>query len=146
LNPNQKPKTKKGTAMEVSPTQAKGSKAKLRQQIKSLRRRTRSSAKELERRNVEVEILQQEKQQAEEYAMKLQLECEMLKAQSLQAQLATTQTNETLDSFCSENGIRNHSFGARMIALCVNLAKRVSFRMVPDALSMIFDALGRQKK
>jgi hypothetical protein len=29
-----------------------------------------------------------------------------------------------------------------MIALCVNLAKRISFRVVPDALSMIFDALG----
>ncbi len=128
--------------MEVSPKQANGSKAKLTRPVKNLKRRHRSLTRKLERRKREVEILQQQKQQAEEQTMKLQLECAMLRAQSQQDQLAATQTNEMLDSFCNENGIRNHTFGARMIALCVNLAKSISFRMVPKALSTIFRALG----
>ena len=66
----------------------------------------------------------------------------MLTAQLAQEQVAAPQPNPTLDAFCNQGGVRNHTFGARMIALCVNLAKRIPFRAVPEALSTVFDALG----
>lgn len=47
-----------------------------------------------------------------------------------------------VQSFCDERGVFNHKFGARMIALCVNLARSMSFRSVPLALKQIFEALG----
>jgi hypothetical protein len=128
--------------MEVSPKQTNGNKAKPSQRAKNLRRKFRSSSKKLQRQKLQFEEIQCQKQQAEEHAKKMQLEIELLKAQLIQTPLATTQTNDTLEAFCNEQGVRNHTFGARMIALCINLAKRMSFRAVPQALSTIFQALG----
>lgn len=53
-----------------------------------------------------------------------------------------TEHSHQVETFCNEPSICDHSFGARMIALCVNLAKQMSFRSVPKALKLIFEALG----
>lgn len=39
-----------------------------------------------------------------------------------------------------------HGFGAKMISLCVNLARRIGLRSVPDVLEMVFDWLGAKAK
>lgn len=61
-------------------------------------------------------------------------------------QQAATPNNLTFESFCNERGITNHTFGARMIALCVNLAKHLSFGAVPKVLDLVFQALGLEIK
>lgn len=128
--------------MEVSPKRDNRSKAKSKQSHKNLKRKIRSGVKQLAILSSRVEILRQQKLQMDENARKLQLENEMLKAQLSQTRTATAQPNETLEAFCKPVGVRNHTFGARMIALCVNLANRIAFRAVPETLSMVFEALG----
>ena len=39
-----------------------------------------------------------------------------------------------------------HEFGAKMISLCVNLARRIGLRPVPDVLKMVLDWLGANVK
>jgi hypothetical protein len=132
--------------MEVSPKQANQSKTHFGVQNKNLKRKIRSISRQLEGSQNQLETLRQEKLQANEQVQQLQSENQILRAQAIEAQHDSPSTNETLESFCHERGVVNHTFGARMIALCVNLAKRLPFRAVPDSLALIFQALGLSMK
>lgn len=132
--------------MEVSPKRANGSKSKSIPTRKNLERKLRSRTKKISQLRGHVKNLLQQKLELEASVRKLEAKNEMLKAQFVQTEFETSQTNDTLDAFCNNVNVRNHTFGARMIALCVNLAKRISFLAVPQCLSMVFEALGLSVK
>jgi len=132
--------------MEVSPKCANRSKTHFCEPNKNLKRTIRLTSRKLERCENQLETLRQQKLQADEQTQQLQLENQMLRAQAIEAQHDSPSTYETQESFCNERGVINHTFGARMIALCVNLAKRLPFRAVPDSLALIFQALGLSMK
>ena len=111
-----------------------------------LKRQIARREKRIERLESAMEQEREEKERAERRVEELEEENKLLTAQ-LQANKEEAVTpNLTLDRFCSERGIANHTFGARMIALCVNLAKHLSFGAVPKVLRLVFEALGLEIK
>ena len=42
--------------------------------------------------------------------------------------------------------LTHHKFGPKMISLCVNLARRIGLRAIPDILKMVFEWLGTKAK
>jgi len=72
---------------------------------------------------------------------RLRIEVETLRIQQRERCQETT-SSDRVASFCHDANLPDHSFGARMIALCVNLSRHMSFRLIPKALKLIFDALG----
>ena len=48
--------------------------------------------------------------------------------------------------FPDDPPLRCHKFGPMMIAMCVNLVRRVGFRATPDVLKIVFTALGIEVK
>lgn len=121
-------------------------KSKTAQRLKDLQRRLRARNKRIQQQILDLERVREENKQAEEDAKIYRVESELLKAQLNQTQLDSPPTNETLEAFCNERGIRDHTFGARMISLCINLAKSMSFGAIPVALATMFDALGLSVK
>ena len=104
---------------------------------KRLRGKLITAEKRLEEQSEALNRIRQENEQ-------LKIENQVLRAQVRQLQQAgqNQQGFAGVQSFCEERGIFNHKFGARMIALCVNLARSMSFRAVPLALKQIFETLG----
>ena len=128
--------------MEVSLTRGNGSKSKSDSARKNLERMLRSRAKKLLQLQGQVDNLQQQRVALETSVTELLAENQMLKAQGVQSEFEASETNETLDAFCNGANVRNHAYNARMIALCVNLAKQIPFSAVPQCLSIVFAALG----
>ena len=102
-----------------------------------------------------------------EKTRQLQVECEQLglENQELRRQLRAAKEREAqqrqlCESYQKENQElreqpirlpadlppRNHSYGARLIALCLNLAKHIGFRAASTALKIVFEHLGIDQK
>ena len=128
--------------MEVSLTRGNGSKSKSDSTRKNLERMLRSRTKKLSQVQAQVDNLQQQRVALETSVTELLAENQMLKAQGVQSEFEASETNETLDAFCNGANVRNHAYNARMIALCVNLAKQIPFLAVPQCLSIVFCCLG----
>ncbi len=101
-----------------------------------IRRKRTTEVKRLDEQSEAIARSRQENQQ-------LNLENQSLRAQLRQFQQADQDQPvfAGVQSFCIERGLVNHKFGARMITLCVNLARSMSFRSVPVALRQVFEAL-----
>jgi hypothetical protein len=133
--------------MTVSSNVSQSSKTQQSRQIKYLRSRCARLAKRIAKLK---ELNQREtaaKQQALRAADDREIENKILAAKLQQVQCESeSQNNDTLRKFCNERGICNHTFGARMIALCVNLARNLSFRSIPKTMALVFEALGLSVK
>ena len=104
---------------------------------KRLRRKFNSAEKRLEEQTKALARARQENDQ-------LKIENQLLRTNVHQLQETDQHQRRfaSVERFCEERGVVDHKFGARMIALCVNLARSMGFRSVPVALNQIFDALG----
>jgi len=72
---------------------------------------------------------------------RLRSEVETLRMQQRERCQESTDADR-IAAFCQEANLPDHSFGARMIALCVNLSRHMSFRLIGKALKIVFEALG----
>jgi hypothetical protein len=88
-----------------------------------------------------IRLQAQQERQARQRAEQLAIEVELLRMRQREQCRATEQADQ-VRLFCEEANLPEHSFGARMITLCVNLSRHMSFRLIPKALKLIFDALG----
>jgi hypothetical protein len=135
------------TAVAVSSKTCISGKTSHARTIAAHKQRIARQAKKMEQLEATIEREREEKERAQRLAQQLQQENELLTAQlEASKQQAATPNNLTLERFCNERGIANHTFGARMIALCVNLAKHLSFGAVPKVLGLVFEALGLEIK
>ena len=104
--------------------------------------------------------LQQKNKKLQDAQKQLQLENEELKRRLKAAQDQADQQTQLCRSYQKENQElrerpirlpadlppRNHTYGAGLIALCLNLAKRIGFRAASAALKIVFDYLGIEAK
>lgn len=133
--------------MAVSSKTVVSGKTSQEKTIAVLKRKIARQAKRIEQLKSATEQEREEKERAQRFNKKLQEENNLLTAQlAASNEQAATPNNLTLERFCSERGIASHTFGARMIALCVNLAKHLSFGAVPRVLRLVFEALGLEIK
>lgn len=132
--------------MAVSSTTVASGKTSQAKTIAALKRQIARRGKRIERLKSAMEEEREEKERGQRRAKKLEEENKLLTAQLQANNQEAAPNNLTLERFCSERGIANHTFGARMIALCVNLAKHLSFGAVPTVLSLVFEALGLEIK
>lgn len=115
--------------------------------IEVLKRRIARQTKKMEQLEAAMKQDREEKERAQQLAKRLQEENQLLTAQlEASKQQAATPNRLTLERFCNERGIAHHTFGARIIALCVNLAKHLSFGAIPKVLRLVFEALGLEIK
>ena len=128
---------KKRTAMELSTKERQQCNAKRNHSRKSIQARLRRVTKKAELNREKCEELSREVE-------RLLFENQQLRKRLPESEPSCTLGNDSspLERFCHERGLRYHKFGARMIALCINLAKWMSFRSIPKALRLIFDTLG----
>ncbi len=110
--------------------------------IAALKRGFARQAKRIEQLEASRELEIKEREFQEQRAKTMQVENEILAAQLEASKQSTASPNLLTVCFCNERGIVNHTFGPRMIALCVNLARHLSFGAVPKVLRLVFDALG----
>lgn len=111
---------------------------------KNLQARVRRLAQKVERQADTICSQADHAKKARNEIEQLKIENELLRMRlsEQEQQREPTEHSSQLGSFCNERGVSDHTFGARMIALCVNLARTISFRSVPKALELVFEALG----
>jgi hypothetical protein len=130
--------------MKLSTKERQQCNAKLTRILKNAQQRARRLAKTTERHREKLRSQADDSKKAKQEIEQLKIENQLLRMEVQQQDESGQRRHgfEQVERFCNERGITNHTFGARMITLCVNLARRMSFRSVAAALSLVFDALG----
>ena len=109
----------------------------------------RSRSHQAQRAETQEQINRKLGLKSEQLAKRLKTTQEQLE-QSQQLLLQEQQENQTLRqqpvTLPSDLPLPHHSFGPKMISLCLNLGNRVGFRTAETALRVIFDWLGVETK
>lgn len=123
------------------PSQYRSSPYEVMRNLIRSRDRQRQRAERLQERvgtlEAENQQLRRELQQAKE---------QIAVIRKLQPLADATSGNHSDSALLSEMRIAGHQFTARMIALCINLAKKIGFRPAEHALKIVVEALGLQVK
>jgi hypothetical protein len=130
--------------MKLSTKERQPCNPKLTRTLKNIQQRMRRITRVSERQREELRSQADDMKKAQKEIEQLKIENQRLcmKVRQQDGSCQAHHGSEQVERFCSERGIVNHTFGARMIALCVNLARQMSFRSVPRALKLIFETLG----
>ncbi len=88
-----------------------------------------------------IRLQAQREKEAREKTEQLNIDVEMLRTR-LEEQSQAAEQAEQFRLFRGEANLPDHSFGARIISMCINLSRRMSFRAIPDALEIILGTLG----
>ncbi len=98
-------------------------------------RRAKKRTQEIRQFKKTIQQLQQTIREKDE-----QLAAQHLRIAELEAENKTLRKQPL--RFPEDPPLRGHKFGPIMIAMCVNLIRRVGFRATPDVLKIVFEALG----
>jgi hypothetical protein len=129
------------TAMELLTKERQQGNAKNTQSQRKLQAHLRQAVRTIERLRETIRVQAKREKKSHEKIEQLTIDAERLRMQQ-QEQRKTTEQADQLASFCNEMNLPNHSFGARMITLCVNLSRQMSFRLIPKTLKLVFETLG----
>ncbi len=109
----------------------------------------RSRETQAERAKCRTQELQQLKKIVDQQSQTIGELQEQLAERNLQIarlQIENRRLHDQPTSLPSDPPLAQHKFGPKMISLCVNLARRIGLRPVPDVLKMICDAWGVETK
>lgn len=122
-------------------TRAKQFKSSLTVVAGFLLRSRETQARRARARSQEVRKLKKELEKKERRIGELEERIAQQQSEMLALQIENERLCNQPPPLPDDPPLPQHEFGAKMIALCVNLARRVGFRAVPDVLGAVFDYL-----
>lgn len=111
-----------------------------------LLRSRQTQAKRAKSRTQEIQRLKKVVEQQQETIRKGREVLAKMNAQFARMEIENEQLRKQPPLLPEDPPLPHHEFGPEMISLCVNLARRIGLRSVPDVLKMVLDWLGAQAK
>lgn len=111
-----------------------------------LLRSRETQAKRARARTLEVQELKKVVEQQQRTIDQQREELERKDAKIAQLERERQQLRQQAPLLPADAPLPKHEFGPKMIALCVNLARRIGLRAVPDVLKLVLDWLGATAK
>jgi hypothetical protein len=109
----------------------------------------RSRQKQAERAKSRTEEIQQLRKELEQQRRTIHVQREQIAERNsriAQLEIENQRRREEPPTMPHDPPLPHHEFGPKMISLCVNLARRIGLRPVPDVLKMILDWLAVKAK